>query len=50
MLPVKKQNKDLTTQQKTFIDFLFGEAQGNPKKQQNLQGMLQHHIQMLLKV
>ena len=31
MLPVKKQNKELTTQQKTFINFLFGEAQGNPK-------------------
>ena len=36
MLPVKKQNKELTTQQKTFIDFLFGEAQGNPKKAADL--------------
>lgn len=38
MLPVKKQNKELTTQQKTFIDFLFGEAQGNPKKAAELAG------------
>ena len=38
MLPVKKQNKELTTQQKTFIDFLFGEAEGNPKKAGELAG------------
>ena len=38
MLPVKKQNKELTTQQKTFIDFLFGEAQGNPNKAAVLAG------------
>ena len=38
MLPVKKQNKELTTQQKTFIDFLFGEAQGNPKRAAELAG------------
>ena len=32
MLPEKTQNKELTSQQKTFINALFGEAQGNPKK------------------
>ena len=32
MLPEKRQNKELSTQQKTFIDLLFGEAEGNPKK------------------
>ena len=32
MLPERKQIKELTSQQKTFINALFGEAQGNPKK------------------
>ena len=32
MLPEKIQNKELTSQQKTFISLLFGKAQGNPKK------------------
>ena len=38
MLPIKKQNKELTTQQKAFINVLFGEAQGNPKKAGELAG------------
>ena len=38
MLPKKRQNKELTTQQKTFINVLFGEAQGNPKKAGELAG------------
>ena len=38
MLPIKKQNKELTTQQKTFINVLFGEAQGNPKKAGEIAG------------
>ena len=38
MLPEKIQNKELTSQQKTFINFLFGEAQGNPKKAGELAG------------
>ena len=38
MLPEKKQSKELSTQQKTFIDFLFGEAEGNPKKAGELAG------------
>ena len=42
MLPVKKQNKELTTQQKTFIDLLFGEAKGNPKKAGELAGYSEH--------
>ena len=32
MLPEKRQNKELSIQQKTFINALFGEAKGNPKK------------------
>ena len=38
MLPEKRQKQELSTQQKTFIDFLFGEAQGNPKKAGELAG------------
>ena len=38
MLPEKIQNKELTSQQKTFISFLFGKAQGNPKKAGELAG------------
>ena len=38
MLPEKTQNKDLTSQQKIFINSLFGEAQGNPKKAGELAG------------
>ena len=32
MLPEKIQSKELTSQQKDFINFLFGKAGGNPKK------------------
>ena len=38
MLPEKTQNKDLTSQQKIFIDSLFGEAKGNPKKAGEIAG------------
>ena len=38
MLPVKKHNKELTIQQKTFINALFGEAKGNPKKAGEIAG------------
>ena len=38
MLPNKIQSKELTIQQKTFINVLFGEAQGNPKKAGELAG------------
>jgi|TARA_Y100000034_G_scaffold115526_1_gene152792 hypothetical protein len=38
MLPEKIQNKELTSQQKTFISLLFGKAQGNPKKAGELAG------------
>ena len=38
MLPEKIQSKELTSQQKTFINVLFGEAQGNPKKAGELAG------------
>jgi len=32
VLPNKIQSKELTSQQKIFINALFGEAEGNPKK------------------
>ena len=32
MLPEKIQSKELTDQQKAFINVLFGKAEGNPKK------------------
>jgi len=31
MLPIKKENKELTKQQEQFLEALFGEAKGNPK-------------------
>jgi hypothetical protein len=38
MLPVKKENKELTKQQQEFISALFGEAQGNPKRAAEIAG------------
>jgi len=38
MLPVKKEVKELTEQQQSFINALFGEAQGNPKKAGEIAG------------
>ena len=38
MLPEKIQSKELTDQQKTFINVLFGKAEGNPKKAGELAG------------
>ena len=38
MLPIKNQKQELSTQQKTFINLLFGEAQGNAKKAGELAG------------
>ena len=38
MLPVKKENKELTKQQLQFISALFGEAQGNPKRAAEIAG------------
>ena len=49
MLPVKKEVKELTEQQQNFINALFGEALGNPKKQERLQDMHQALILKLLK-
>ena len=31
MLPIKKENKELTKQQESFLEALFGEANGSPK-------------------
>ena len=49
MLPVKKQNKELTSQQKTFIDLLFGDAKGNPKKAGELAGYSEHSYPKVIK-
>tara|TARA_R100000781_G_C3992965_1_gene97588 strand:+ start:144 stop:539 length:396 start_codon:yes stop_codon:yes gene_type:complete len=49
MLPSKKQNRELNTQQKTFIDFLFGEAEGNPKKAGELAGYSEHSYPKVIK-
>ena len=38
MLPTKKEVKELTEQQQSFITALFGEAQGNPKKAGEIAG------------
>ena len=38
MLPERKQNKELTTQQELFINALFKEAKGNPKKAGEIAG------------
>ena len=38
MLPTKKENRELTEQQQTFLTALFGEAEGNPKKAGELAG------------
>ena len=49
MLPSKKQNRELSTQQKTYIDFLFGEANGNPKKAGELAGYSEHSYPKVIK-
>ena len=38
MLPEKIQSKELSSQQKDFINLLFGKAEGNPKKAGELVG------------
>ena len=38
MLPVKKEVKELTEQQQKFIDALFGEANGSPKRAGEIAG------------
>ena len=38
MLPTKKETKELTEQQQKFIDALFGEAHGSPKKAGEIAG------------
>ena len=35
MLPTKKETRELTEQQQTFLTALFGEAEGSPKKAVN---------------
>ncbi len=38
MLPIKKESKELTEQQQKFIDALFGEANGSPKRAGEIAG------------
>ena len=38
MLPSKKENKELTEQQQKFINALFGEANGSPKRAGEIAG------------
>ena len=38
MLPIKKETKELTKQQESFLSALFGKAEGNPKKAGELAG------------
>ena len=38
MLPEKRQNKELTIQQETFLTALFGKAKGNPKQAGEIAG------------
>ena len=38
MLPIKKETKELTEQQQKFIDALFGEANGSPKRAGEIAG------------
>ena len=49
MLPEKRQNKELTAQQKTFINVLFGEAHGNPKKAGEIAGYAPSSYPMVIK-
>ena len=38
MLPIKKETKELTKQQESFLSALFGKAEGSPKKAGELAG------------
>ena len=38
MLPIKKETKELTKQQESFLSALFGEAEGSPKKAGEIAG------------
>ena len=38
MLPIKRENKELTKQQEQFLEALFGEAKGNPKQAGEIAG------------
>ena len=49
MIPIKNQKQELSTQQKTFINLLFGEAQGNPKKAGELAGYSEHSYPKVIK-
>ena len=49
MLPEKRQNKELTAQQKTFINVLVGEAHGNPKKAGEIAGYAPSSYPMVIK-
>ena len=48
MLPERKQNKELTTQQELFVNALFKEAKGNPKKAGEIAGYAEHSYPKVL--
>tara|TARA_A100001515_G_scaffold109348_1_gene90277 strand:- start:382 stop:534 length:153 start_codon:yes stop_codon:yes gene_type:complete len=49
MLLDKKDSKELTDKQRTFLSVLFSEADGDPRKAASLQDMPQHPTQELYK-
>ncbi len=46
---LKTQNKNLTDTQEKFLDALFGEAQGNPKRAGELAGYSEHSYPKVLR-
>ena len=49
MLPTKKENRELTEQQQTFLTALFGEAEGSPKKAGEIAGYAQNSYPKVVK-
>ena len=49
MLPIKKETKELTKQQESFLSALFGEAEGSPKKAGEIAGYAPSSYQMVIK-
>ena len=46
---LKTQNKNLTDTQEKFLDALFGEAQGNPRREGELAGYSEHSYPKVLR-
>ena len=49
MLPTKKETRELTEQQQTFLTALFGEAEGSPKKAGEIAGYAQNSYPKVVK-